>query len=84
MVVSRHRVSRDIPTGQLIGACVEYAFWFGVGSYLAWFRPRRLRQAVESGRISEEQSRAKLKKLSPLLGYLVMVAAIAFALSQFF
>jgi hypothetical protein len=32
-----------------------------------------------------QQSRdASLKKLSPVLGYLVMVAAIAFALSQFF
>jgi hypothetical protein len=75
---------RNIPTGQLIGECVEYALWFGVGAYLAWFRPRRLRRQVESGKISEEQSRAALKKLSPLLGYLVMAAAIAFALSQFF
>ena len=77
-------MSRDIPTGQLIGACIEYAIWFGVGAYLAWFRPYRLRQQVEIGKISAEQRDASLKKLSPVLGYLVMVAAIAFALSQFF
>jgi hypothetical protein len=75
---------RHIPTGQLIGACVEYALWFAVGAYFAWIRPSRLRQQVESGKISEEQRRAALKKLSPFLGYLVMAAAIAFALSEFF
>lgn len=76
-------MSRNIPTAQLIGGCIEYAFWFGVGAYLAWFRPRRLRQRVESGKMSAEQRDASLKKLSPVLGYLVMVAAIAYILSQF-
>jgi hypothetical protein len=33
--------------------------------------------------MSEEECRASLKKLSPLLGYLVMIAAIAFALIEF-
>ena len=33
---------------------------------------------------SEEEGRHKIKKLSPLLGYLVMIAAIVFALSNFF
>jgi hypothetical protein len=77
-------MSRNIPVGQLIGACVEYALWFGAGAYIAWFRPRRLRRQVESGKISAEQRVAALKKFSPLLGYLVMVAAIVFALSEFF
>ena len=77
-------MSRHIPTGQLIGACIEYALWFGVGAYIAWIRPRRLRQQVEAGKISAEQREASLKKFSPFLGYLVMVAAIAFALSEFF
>lgn len=77
-------MSRNIPTGQLIGTCIEYALWFGVGAYFAWFRPRRLRHQVEAGRISAEQRDASLKKVSPILGYLVMAAAIAFALSQFF
>jgi hypothetical protein len=77
-------MSRESHTGQLIGSCIEYAIWFGVGAYIAWFRPRRLRREVESGKISEEHSRARLKKFSPLLGYLIMIAAIAFALSEFF
>jgi hypothetical protein len=77
-------MSRNIPTGQQIGSCVEYALWFGVGAYLAWFWPRRVRRQIESGKLTEEQGRQKLKKFSPLLGYLVMVAAIVFALSQFF
>ena len=76
-------MSRPIPPGQWIGACVEYALWFAAGAYLVWIRPRRLRQQVESGKISEEQRQAALKKLSPFLGYLVMIAAIAFALIEF-
>jgi hypothetical protein len=77
-------MSRNIPTGQLIGSCVEYALWFAAGAYIAWIRPVRLRQQVERGRISAEQRDASLKKFSPFLGYLVMIAAIAFALSEFF
>lgn len=75
---------RHIPTGQLIGACIEYALWFGVGAYLAWVRPGRLRRHVAAGKISEAQRQAALKKLSPLLGYLVMIAAVVLALSEFF
>lgn len=77
-------MSQDIPTGQLIGACIEFALWFGVGAYFAWLRPRRLRHQVESDKISAAQKDASLKKFSPVLGNLVMLAAIAFALSQFF
>lgn len=74
----------SILRGQLIGSCIEYALWFAGGAYLAWFWPRRVRRDIQSGKISEEQGRAKLKKFSPLLGYLVMIAAVAFALSNFF
>lgn len=77
-------MSRDVQVGQLIGSCIEYALWFGVGAYIAWFRPGRLRRQAESGKISEEQKEVSLKKFSPLLGYLVMIAAIAFVLVQFF
>jgi hypothetical protein len=76
-------MSRNIPTGQLIGECVEYVLWFGAGAYLAWFRPALIRRQIQSGKVSEEQGRQKLKKLSPLLGYLVMIAVV-FALSEFF
>jgi len=76
-------MSRNVPTGQLVGGLIEYAIWFAVGAYFAWFRPRRIRKAVEAGKISEEESRARLKKISPLLGYLVMLLAIAFAVSEF-
>lgn len=74
----------DIPIIQLIGTCIEYALWFGVGANFACLRPRRLRQQVESGKISAEQRDASLKRFSPVLGYLLIVAGIAFALSQFF
>jgi len=77
-------MSASIRAGQLIGSCIEYGLWFGVGAYLAWFWPRRVRRQVQSGKISEEQARQTLRKFSPLLGYLVMIAAIVFALSQFF
>ena len=77
-------MSRGIPTAQLIGGCIEYGLWFAGGAYLAWFWPRRVQRDVQSGKLSEEQARAKFKKFSPRLGYLVMLAAIAFAVSQFF
>ena len=72
-----------IPTGQLIGSTIEYLVWFGAGAYLAWFWPRRIRHQVHSGKISHAKGQAKLKKLSPVVGYLLMIAAIAFALSNF-
>jgi len=68
--------------GQMIGSSIEHALWFCAGAYLAWFWPRRVQRDVQSGRITEEQGREKLKKLSPLLGYLVMIAAIFFTLSD--
>jgi hypothetical protein len=77
-------MSRNIPIGQAMGACVEYAAYFAFGAYVAWFRPRRLREQVQAGKISEEQRAAALKKFSPFFGYMVMIAAILFALSQFF
>ena len=70
--------------GQLIGSTIEHGLWFLGGAYLAWIRPSRIRRDVQSGKFSTEEGQQKLKKLSPLLGYLVMVAAIAFTLSDFF
>jgi hypothetical protein len=75
---------RNIPAGQLIGSCIEYFLWFCAGLYTAWIRPRRLRRQVETGKISEQQRQASLKKFSPFLGYLVMLAAFLFLLRQFF
>lgn len=77
-------MANGIPTGQLIGACVEYGLWFAAGAYLAWLRPNRVLREVQAGKLSEQQGRDKIKKFSPMLGYLVMVAALVFALSQFF
>ena len=77
-------MTHSIPTGQLVGACIEYAFWFAVGAYIAWLRPILLRRRVEGGKISAEQRDASLKKFAPHLGYAVMIAAIAFALIRFF
>jgi hypothetical protein len=60
------------------------SLFFAAGAYLAWFWPRRVRHQIQSGKLTDEQGRQKLAKFSPLLGYLVMIAAIVFALSQFF
>jgi len=61
-----------------------------VGAYLAWIRPRRVYRDVQSGKISEEQGRQKLRKFSPgggillilftLLGFLVMIASLVFSI----
>lgn len=75
-------MSHNAHVWQMIGSCIEYAAWFGAGAYLAWFRPRRVHRDVQLGKISEEQGRQKLRKFSPLLGYLAMIAAVLFALSE--
>jgi hypothetical protein len=75
---------RHIPIGQLIGSTIEHLLWFALGAYVAWIRPRRLRREVLAGKISEMECQAKLKQFSPLLGYLVMVAAILWILTDFF
>ena len=76
-------MSRQIPIGQLIGGCIEYAIWFAVGAYIAWLRPRRMHDAVLSGKISEDEARQKLKNLSPFLGHAIMIVAVLMALTDF-
>ena len=74
-------MSHGIPKGQTIGDCSGYAAMFIAGAYIAWFLPRRVRRDVQAGKLSEERARQKLKKLSPLFGYLLMVASLLFVLS---
>jgi hypothetical protein len=73
-------MANGIPTGQFIGSCIEHLLWMAVGAYLAWIRPRRLRRAVLAGKISEEQSQARLKQIPSYFGYIIMVCAITFLL----
>jgi hypothetical protein len=72
-----------IKYGQMIGECVEYALWLAGGAYVVWVLPRHVHRDVQSGKITEEQARKKLKMFSPMFGYLVMIAAAVFALYQF-
>jgi hypothetical protein len=67
----------------MIVGCLECALLFGAGAFLAWRWPRRVRREVESGDISEQQGREKLRRFSPMLGYLVMTAATLLAIAQF-
>jgi hypothetical protein len=60
-------------TGQFIGGCVEDVVWIGVGAYVAWFWPRRVRRDVRLQKISEQRALAKLKKFNPRLGYLIII-----------
>ena len=49
----------------------------GVGVYVVWFWPRHVRRDIDSGKCTEEQGRAKLKKFNPRLGYLIIIFGIA-------
>jgi hypothetical protein len=62
-----------IGTGQFIGGCVENALWIGVGVYVVWFWPRSVRRDITSGKTTEAQGLAKLKKFNPRLGYLIIL-----------
>jgi hypothetical protein len=63
----------QIGFGQMIGEAVEALMWFGVGAYLVWFWPQRVRRDVQSGNLSASEADAKLKKFNPRFGYLVMI-----------
>jgi len=63
----------QIGTGQFIGGCVEGLIWVGVGVWVVWFWPHRVRRDVKSGKFTEEEGQAKLKKLNPRFGYLIVI-----------
>jgi threonine/homoserine/homoserine lactone efflux protein len=66
-------MTHDIPVGQMIGGCVEHSLWILGGAYLAWIRPRRLQRAVRSGKISEDQRQASLKRIPLWFGYVFII-----------
>jgi hypothetical protein len=66
-----------IDTGQFIGGCVENLLWVGVGAYVVWFWPRRVRRDIDSGKTTEGEGLAKLKKFNPRLGYLIIILGLA-------
>jgi hypothetical protein len=41
----------------------------GLGVYVRWFWPQRVRESVLSGQITEVEGEAKLKKWKPHLGF---------------
>jgi len=61
-----------VQVGQVIQALTVFAVAFGVGAYVAFLRPHLVYRAVDSGKISEEQGREKLRKLPPVKGVLFM------------
>jgi len=72
-----------IGTGQFIGSCVEDLIWVGVGVYVVWFWPRRVRRDVQAGTMSDEQGRAKLKKFNPRIGYLIAIFGLVRLADEF-
>ena len=72
-----------IVTGQFIGGCVEDAFWIGVGVYVVWFWPRRIRRDISLGKTTKEQGLAKLKKFNPRLGYFIIIIGLMRAYEEF-
>jgi hypothetical protein len=72
-----------IGTGQFIGGCIEDVIWIGVGAYVVWFWPRRVRRAVQAGTISDEQGQAKLKRFNPRFGYLIVIFGLVRLADEF-
>ncbi len=73
-----------IGTGQLIGGCIEDALWTGVGVYIVWIWPRHVRRDIATGKISEAQGLAKLKKFNPRFGFLVIIYGLVRMASDLF
>ena len=67
-----------IPVGQFYGSLIEDVVWLLVGVWLAYVRPHRIRRKVASAELSEDDARARLRKLPPTLGY----AALFFGITQ--
>ena len=63
----------SIGTGQFIGGCIGDLFWVGVGIYVVWFWPHRVRRDIASGKTPEADGLAKLKKFNPRFGYLIII-----------
>lgn len=46
----------------MMGEAVEALLWLGVGVYLVWIWPQRVRRNVQVGKLSASEADAKLKK----------------------
>ncbi len=69
------RLLSAIPLSQFVGGMIETTLILGGGLYLLLVWPRIIRRRVEAGRLSEAEAQEKLRKPSPKLGYVLLIAA---------
>jgi hypothetical protein len=72
-----------IPRGQFIGSSIENVLFILGGAYTLWIWPRLVRRDVASGKISEVDAQAKLKRFSPKWGYVFFVIALIHIIIDF-
>lgn len=73
----------SIPRGQFIGSSIENLLFILGGAYTLWVWPRLVRRDVASGKISEADAQAKLKRFSPKWGYVFFAIALIHIIIDF-
>jgi hypothetical protein len=65
-----------IPTGQFIGGSVEHVVFLLAGAYIVFLWPRQVEREVARAKITREEGDARLKKVRPWLGYLLIAWSV--------
>jgi len=73
-----------MPLAQLIGSVIENCIWVLAGFYIVFGWPRRVRQQVASGKLTEEAAQARLTKFRPQFGYLLVALGVVRIVSDIY
>ncbi|MGH8102789.1 MAG: hypothetical protein ACREIW_15945 [Chthoniobacterales bacterium] len=62
--------------GQFVGSNIEHVVFLLGGAYIAFLWPRRVERQVASEKITRKEGDARLKKLRPWFGYLLIAWSV--------
>ena len=65
-----------IPIGQFIGSSIEHVLFLFVGAYIVFLWPRQVERQVARAKISREEGDARLKKVRPWFGYILIAWSV--------
>src|ERR1700738_1504496 len=66
----------SIPPGQFYGELIDALFWFIVGAWLLYVWPHPIRRNIDRDELTNEEGEAKLRRLPPKLGYVLIIFGI--------
>jgi nicotinamide riboside transporter PnuC len=69
-------MQNQMTLGILYGELIELLFFALAGVWLLYAWPRAVRRQIERKEISEEDGKARLRKLPPKHGYLLMIMGL--------